>query len=363
MNPSQILQGGSSAALQGSSPSLQGSSPQLQSSNNASQVLQPTTSPQGASFVAPKAAASPTNPYAALLAAQNAQNNQVNSMYAKILAQEQANAPGTAANINLNALNAQANQSAQNTVNPLYTQYLNQYLQNEAGNIAAAQQINTQNIGSEQLNLAQTQGKNTLQEQQAAAGNALQQGNINVQQQNYQLQSGNAQTQKLQAIRQASGSGNLGASGIGQQQVYNAENARNIADAAQLGQFQYQRDQSNLSTQDTFDQLAQSSLYAGQSEKAAEAATNFSLSDYMRQAAYNDQQYKESLESARQEAVSAGTWNTEAQLIQQSIAAQTQPGTKNYAASEQAYGNLMNPISMPSVPNQSQYVTQYGNTV
>ena len=312
---------------------------------------------------APTGGASGADPYASLLAAQNAQNASQNAWYSKLLAQEQANAPGTAASLNLNQLNSQASAAAGNSVNPLYSQYLNQYLQQEQGNIAAAQQINSQNIGSEQLSLSQTQGKNELQAQQAGQANALQQGNINVQQQNYQLQSGNAENAKLQALHQSIGAGGLGASGLGQQQIYQAENAKNTADAAQLGQFQYQRDTGNLSTQDTFDQLAQSSLYAGQSEQAAEAATNFSLNDYIRQANYNDQQYRESLESSRQEALSAATWNNEAQLIQQAIQQQTGGKGKNFAASEQAYGSLMNPINMPSVPGQGNFQPGYGATV
>lgn len=289
--------------------------------------------------------------------------DQAISLDKQILAQEQANAPGTAANINLNALNAQASGTAANTVNPLYTQYLNQFLQEEAANQQAATAQNTMNIQGEQSSLGNTLAQNQLQENAAASTNALTQGNINAQQQNYQLQSGNAQNQKLQAIGQSIGSGNLGASGIGQQQIYQAENAKNTADAAQLGQFQYQRDTGNLSTQDTFAQLAQSSQYATTAEGQAEAQTNFNLNDYLRQAAYNDSQYQQTLEGSRQEALSAATWNTEAHLIQQQIQAQTGGSGKNFVASEQAYGNLMNLISQPTAPSQSQFVTSYGTTV
>lgn len=285
--------------------------------------------------------------------------DQAISLDKQILAQEQANAPGTAANINLNALNAQASGTAANTVNPLYTQYLNQFLQEEAANQQAATAQNTMNIQGEQSSLGNTLAQNQLQENAAASTNALTQGNINAQQQNYQLQSGNAQNQKLQAIGQSIGSGNLGASGIGQQQIYQAENAKNTADAAQLGQFQYQRDTGNLSTQDTFAQLAQSSSYATTAEGQAETQTNFNLNDYLRQAANNDALYQQAAEGLHQTALSAQTWNTEANLIQQQIQAQTGGNGKNFAASEQAYGNLMTPITPVSASDFSNLNKSY----
>lgn len=337
---------------------------QASPSGNAIGEVRPSNNPSVTNAV--PATHSPAATNNGLTSAQLAQlngTNQIIGLDNAILAQEKANAPGTAATINLNALNAQASGKAAGTVNPLYTQYLNQYLQEEAANQQAAKSQNTLNIQGEQSSLQNTLAQNQLQENAAASTNALQQGNINVQQQNYQLDSGNAQNQKLQALHQAIGQGGLGASGLGQQQVYEAENAKNTADASQLGQFQYQRDTGNLSTQDTFAQLAQSSQYATTAEGQAETQTNFNLNDYLRQAAYNDTQYQQTLEASRQEALSAATWNTEAQLIQQQIQAQTGGSGKNFAASEQAYGNLMNPISMPSAPSTSQFMTQYGATV
>lgn len=300
----------------------------------------------------------------ALLNQDNAQTAQISALLKSIQSEQQANAPGTAVSLNLNALNAQANQSAQNTVNPLYTQYLNQYLQEEAANQQAAQSQNTLNIQGEQSSLGNTLAQNQLQENAAASANALQQGNINVQQQNYQLTTGNAQNQKLQALGQGIGQGGLGASGLGQQQIYNAENARNTADAAQSGQFQYERDTGNLSTQDTFAQLSQSSQYATTAEGQAETQTNFNLNDYLRQAAYNDSQYQEALSASQQQAITATTSQNEAQLIQQQIAARDAAGSKNYAASEQAYNSLLNPsLSLPSAPSQNDYLNSAGTSV
>jgi len=299
--------------------------------------------------------------------AQNTdESNQISALLKSIQAEEQANTPGVPLSqsaLNINALQAQAQQSAQNTVNPLYTQYLNQYLQQESANQQAAQSQNTLNLQGEQSALGNTLAQNTLQQQATGRTNALQQANINVQQQNYELASGNAQTAKMQAIGQQIGSGNLGASGLGQQQLYQAENARNIADAAQSGQFQYQRDTSNLSTQDTFAQLAQSSNYATTAEGQQEAQTNFNLNDYLRQAAYNDTQYQEALESSKQQALTATSQQSLASMLQNAINTSGVSG-KNYAATEQAYSPYLNPSTgLPTAPEQNQYINAAGAAV
>lgn len=300
------------------------------------------------------------------LAAGNSAIDNSQAILQSIAAMEKANAPGvalTSGQLNLNALQAQAQSSAQNTVNPLYTQYLNQYLQQENANSQAAQAQNTLNIQGEQTGLQNTLGTNQLAQTQAANQNSLQQANINVQQQNYQLASGNAQTAKLQALSQQTGQGGLGASGLGQQQIYQAENTKNYSDAAQLGQFQYQRDAGNLSTQDTFDKLAQSSLYATTAEGQQEAQTNFNLNDYLRQAAYNDTQYQEALESSRQQAVTATTAQSLASQLQNAINSKGLSG-KDYTATEAAYNNYLSPsLSLPTAPAQNNYLAQYGGSV
>lgn len=291
-------------------------------------------------------------------------NAELQQFQASNAALQAALAPGVAPTLNLNAINAAAQQSAQNNVNPLYTSYLNQYLQQESANQQAAQSQNQLNLQGSQSALGNTLAQNTLAQQAAASSNALTQGNINAQQTNYELDSGNAQNQKLQALQQNVGQGNLGASGLGQQQIYNAENAKNTADAQQRGTFQYQRDTNNLSTQDTFAQLAQSSQYAGTAEGEQESQFNFNLNDYLRQAAFNDAQYKEQLSASQQQAITAQTQQYQAQAVQQALQAATPVGSKNYVAGIQAYGNLLNPsLSLPTAPSQNEFLPSYGASV
>jgi len=330
---------------------IQGTAP-VQGSNSATSVLQGGVSPQLQALqnqVAGNQSAINND-----VNQTNNSSNQISSLLQSIQSEEQANVPGTPISLDVNALQGQANAAAQNTVNPLYTQYMNQYLQEEAANQQAAQAQNTLNLQGEQSGLANTLQTNQIGENTAAATNALTQGNIGVQQQNYQLQTGQAQNQKLAAIGSSIGSGNLGASGIGQQQLWQAENSRNIADAAQSGQFQYDRNSSNLSAEDTFAQLAQSSAYAQTAEGQQEAQTNFNLNDYLRQAAYNDQVLAPEMAETQEQLAQTATSNQLlATNVQNAINSSGVSG-KNLAATESAYNYYLNPST--SVPNPSDLV-------
>lgn len=365
----------------GSSGSLPVNNPLALSNNGGTpapttSALQNLTSPRNTAFnninlSSPPSTAgttTPTDPNSGILAQLAQQSASTQALLKQIAALDAANAPGTASNLNVNALRSQANSQAASTVNPLYSQYLNQYLQGLAGQAGssdvatlqnaantgnysglngAAEQQNTLNIGAEQTSLANTLASNQLQQNQAANTNALQQGNINVEQQNYQLQSGNAQNQKMQALQQQIGTGNLGGSGLGQQQIYQAENAKNLADAAQAGQYQYQRDTGNLSTQDTFAQLALSSQQATTGEGQAEKQTNFNLNNYLRQAAASDQATQESLSQYQQTATTAAQQNFLAQNLTNTIQG-LGLSSKNLIATNQAYSPYLSTTAMPT---------------
>jgi len=359
VTPSSLIQVNASKALPGV-----GNGNYAGGSVNPNPVAVTAPLPHQMTNPTPAATPAPTNTTQNIINQSNQEETTIANLLKTIQAQEQADAPGVIPSLNLNAINAQAQSQAASTVNPLYTQYLNQYLQEQSANQQAATAQNQLNIQGEQTGLQNTLEQNQLQESAAANTNALQQANINIQQQNYQLATGNAQTAKIQAIGQSIGSGNLGASGEGQQQLWQAENARNVADAAQSGQFQYQRNTSNLSAEDTFEQLAQNSLYAQTAEGEAEAQTNFNLNDYLRQAAYNDTQYQEALQASQQQALTATTQNLEATAIQNQLSALNPAGSKNYAAGETAYAPLLNASNtLPTAPNQSDYITAYGSNV
>ena len=295
--------------------------------------------------------------------------------------QEVANTTPFAGNIDLNALQAQAQSQAQNSVNPLYTNYLNQYFQGLAGQAGSsdvntskmppiqeiysglngvAEQYNTLNIQAEQAALANTLAQNTQAQNYAAQQNAATQGNINAQATNYQLNAGNANNAKMQVLQQTLGSGGLAGSGYGQSQLWQAENMRNAADAQQQGQFQYQRNVGNMSTQDTFAQLAQSSAYAQTSEGEQETATNLTLIIILRQAALSDQTNQEAIATAQQNAINSATSQYMAQNVTNALAPY-QSNAQQYGMGMQQYASYLNPSSsMSSAPDISSMLSQIG---
>lgn len=303
-----------------------------------------------------KPAAAP-NP--AVTAANNnvTQNNQLLSMYQQILAAEKAQAPAVGQTLNINAIQSAAQSAAQNQVNPLYTQQLNEYLQNEATQQQEQQSQNQMNISGYQAGLQNTLAQNTQAQNYASQQNELTQGNINAQAGNYQLNSGNAESQKIQALQQSTGQGGLSGSGMGSQQLWEAENQKNVEDAQQQGGFQYNRDVANMTANNTFSQLAQSSAFAGTQEGEQEAQSNFNLNSYIRQSAAAQTQYQQALTAWQQSALSSATQNNEAQSISSQINNIANPGVRG--ATEQEYSGYLGSNAMPAQVSQSSY--QPGN--
>ncbi len=287
---------------------------------------------------------------------QNAQLNQNAAIDKQIQAMIQAQAPGVAPTLNINAINSSAQAAANSQVNPLYTQQLNEYLQNEASAQAEQQKQNELNIAGYQSGLQNTLAQNTQAQQFAGQQNELQQGNINAEAANYQLNSGDAQNQKVAALQSAQGSGGLAGSGMGAQQIWEAENAKNVADAQQQGQFQYNRDVANLTTSNTFAQLGQSSAFAKTQEGQQEAQSNFSLNSYLRQSAYQQQQYQNALQQWKQTALTAATQNSVAGQVSQQLQ-NMNLSDKNAAAAQQRYGQQLAGAgsSGPALVNQGSY--------
>ena len=269
------------------------------------------------------------------------------------LEQQMANKP-VAPTLNLTSIQASAQQAAQNTVNPLYTQQLNQYLQNEAAATQEQTQQNQINIQGYQSTLGNTLAQNQQTQNAAAQTNALTQGDINAQATNYQLNSGNAQTQKVAALQSSIGQGGLTGSGLGSQQLYQAENLRNVEDAQQQGGFQYNRDVANLTATNTFAQLAQSSQFAQTQEGQQEAQSNFNLNSYLRQSQYESQQYQEALSAWQQQAITAAAQNNEASAVSNALGAY-RGNAGVYSAGVQAYAPQLNTVAAPSLINPLSY--------
>lgn len=335
--------------LQGSTPTLQGGGTSGISLQGSSPSLQVTRNPQPGAVVnqqnLPNVDTSFSNPLSSQLASNQAGINQSQDQYGKLLQQILATERSLsqkplAPTLDYNAIQANAKAAATANVNPLYTQKLNEYLQNEAAAKTEQQNANQLAIQSAQSSLQNTLGQNQIAQGTAEQKNALNVGNINQQESNYQTNQGTSFDMKRRALQESLGAGNLTASGVGQQQLWQAENLRHVEEAQQTGQFQYNRNMANLEKSNTFAQLAQSGEYAKTQEGQAEAKANFDLNSYLRQASYEEEKFREENEQQKQADILNQTNEASKQQVAQFVA-QFKNNPAIYNAALNAYGGLM----------------------
>lgn len=216
-----------------------------------------------------------------------------------------ASRPVAAPVLNTNAILAQSRAAAANKVNPLYTQYLHQYLQNEVAAKKAQQAQNQATIKNLQAQEANALQGNQLTRTATADNTQAALGNINQQEQTYQQETGLQSDQARQALLNNQGA--LAGSGLGQQQDTQAQELRNIKEAAQEGQYTYSRQQHQLFSNQTFDQLANSDALSKLKETEGENASNFSLNNYLRQAADAEFQFRTQNRQQHEQALNAST--------------------------------------------------------
>lgn len=329
-----ILQG-SSPILQGSAPTLQGSSPNLQPAGGNLQVTANPMQPNLSLATTPTTAPSPApDPLAAAEQKYGNTQQQLMALLAKI------NQKPIAPTLDYNAIRASSQTAAANTVNPLYDKKINEYLQNEAAAKLEAEQqakLTTQNA---QQALANTTATNAIATDTATKKNELTINNTNAQESNYQTNQGNSFDMKRQALATNIGQSGLTGSGIGNQQLWEAENLRHVEEAQKEGQFKYTKDIANLEKSNTFAQIAESNLYAGQVEQGKESQAKFDLNSYLRQAAYNESQFREDTEKTQLQDTNSVASNITQKAVADFINSFSKDPDKYYAAM-QAYGGLM----------------------
>lgn len=333
MNPQSAsgnLQGGGGGGLQGGSgQSVQQTvaTPQVQNAGSIGSLTQQNQNTINSTQSFLNSQQNTSNQTAGLLQQIAALDNQI------------ANKP-LAPTLNYGAIQSAAQAQATKNVNPLYTQKLNEYLQNEAATTAQQQQQQQLGVQSAQAALQNTLGQNAIQQQATGQKTALDIGNINQQESNFETNTGMSSDAQRAQLNDQLGQSGLTASGYGQQQVWNARNQVNIQKTQQLNTDQYNRNSSLLNEQTTFDQLAQSGKYATTQEGEAESKSNLDLNTYLQQAAYGQQQFKEQNELGRQTAVLSQASQLASQKVAQFVNSfKSNPGLYNAALN--AYGGLM----------------------
>lgn len=244
---------------------------------------------------------------------------------------------------------AQAN-NPKSAVNQLYQSQLNKYLQNEAAQKTLAEQQKQLGVTQAQQGLANTQAQLGQQQQYTGEQTAMDLGNISNQQNAYQQTQGIQGEQNLSTLRQQLGQGNIGASGLGQQQEFMQNLTRQVQESQQENSFQYQRNTSLLNESNTFANIAQSGKYAQQEEAGKEGQANLDLSKFLQQAAYSENQSRVSLKQWQQNARTASAQNAAAQRVSQFIQSYRNNPTL-YSKAMQAYSGLTGAVSQPELPN------------
>lgn len=301
-------------------------------------VAAPAASPNDAAFNAyMKQQQGLTSQTQALLQQQNA------------LLKEQAT-PAPVLNYGAILANAQAQANKPNSaVNKLYTQQLNNYLQNAAAQQKLAQQQQQLSVTQAQQGLQNTQAQLGQQQQYTGQQTEMDLGNIANQQKFYEQQQGMQGEQNLNALRAQNGQAGLAGSGLGAQSEFTQNLGRQIQENQQTNQFQYQRNTDLLSEQNTFAQIAQSGKYAKQTEAGQEGQANIDLSKFLQQAAYAKNQSQQSLQQWRTQAETAAAQNAAAQQVSRFIQSY-KSNPLLYSKAMQAYSGLTQGGSQPELP-------------
>lgn len=211
--------------------------------------------------------------------------------------------------LDVGAINAQARSSAENAVNPLYTKQLNEFLAQQS---VLKQQHQTQTATDIQ-NL-QDQLKNTLANNETSRGRAItdeatNQGNINIQNDRNQVDTGNSfEDQRIADAKAQAAGGTLG-SNAGNRQTTLATDNRNLTEGRQNQDFQAQRDQQALLKGRSLEDLLNSDTLGTQAEGKGETQANFDLNNYIQGLGYQEQTTRNSLEQERLQRVAQETQN------------------------------------------------------
>ena len=208
-----------------------------------------------------------------------------------------------AQNLYQGALANAQNPNNSNSATALYNKYLNQYLQQEQVGITTQKTQNQAELANLQAQLANTLQGTQLQRQATTQNTALTEANIGRERQNYQQQQGLEGEQAMRSLQAQQGQAGLAGSGVAGQQQYLANQDRAIKESAQEGQYTYSTNQQELFKNQTMLQLANSDDLSKLKETEGENAANFSLADYLNQAAANEVQFRITNEQQAQQAV------------------------------------------------------------
>ena len=260
------------------------------------------------------------------------------SDYAKLLtqiksmqSQQQVYAP----KLDFAAINSQARSAAENAVNPYYTKTLNDFLTQQAAKRTQYETQNATNVQNLQDTLKQTLEANALSKERTGADVALNQEQINTQNDQNQQDTGTQfEDQRLADAKALATAGILGSGAGNRATATNAANA-NTAEGRQNAKFQEQRNQQELFKTRTFEDLAKSGELATANTAKGEKQAKFDLDSYIQNLGFEEQNQRNSLEQQRLSAVGQEQQNQQQLLVNNFINSIADPAKRQAAL--QAY--------------------------
>lgn len=192
-----------------------------------------------------------------------------------------------------------ARSQAEAAVNPLYDKYLNDFL--------AGQQVQKAN---KQTEVGLTKESTAQELQRALEGNSVNRtrtaedtanaiGTINTQEGNFQRTTGTQNDIDRRALAEGVAASGLTTSGIGQGQIYDQNNKRNLDESQQVQEYTNQRQAKKLFETRTFEDLARGDKEADQIATSKNKAADFDLEQYLDELATNETQFRNDNEYKR----------------------------------------------------------------
>ena len=233
-----------------------------------------------------------------------------------------------------------ARSQAQKAVNPLYSKYLKDFLakqsvlkQNKQGSTALTKQGNA-------LDLSQTLGENEVSRGRSAEDTAAAVQKLTEQEGQMQQDTGTQFDIERRQNAEALAAAGMTTSGIGQNQMFEQQDQRNISEDRQVKEFNNQRDAKQLFHSRTLEDLARGDKNAQDVSAQKDKEAQFDLDAYLRELATDETQFRTENEVKRLADINQQSQTFERKGTQQFLASLAGAGWRpqDIALAYQVYG-------------------------
>lgn len=260
-----------------------------------------------------------------------------NAQLQKLMAQQYR--PPVAANFNISQNWAKARSQAEAAVNPLYVKKLNDFLERQKVELARKNEdIARSNSQLEEI-LKNAMESSDISRTRTSEDVTKELSNIADTQQNFQQDTGQQYDQARSALQGNLAQSGLTTSGLGQQQLEQANTQQNIEEGRQVKSFNMQKETQQLFRTRTFEDLARSDVLQKRKESAGKELNKIDLDRYIQDQVYNEAQTRQQLEAQRMQDVLQQSGSYAKQGLADFLATIKDAGVRQ--ATAQTYGGLI----------------------